>query len=213
MSAETVLFDYWRSTASYRLRIALNLAGVAYRAVPVDLVAGEQRTAPHLTRNPQGLVPVLDIDGLRLTQSMAILDYLEDTGRLNLRPADPAVAVKMRGVVQAIACDLHPVCNQRVAAHVVELTGRGTDRAEWMRHFIRPGLVAVEAMLDAVGPYAMGERLSQADLVLIPQLYNAERWGVPTEDLPRLTRVAETCAGLPAFAAAHPDRVHPDRGA
>ncbi len=206
---EVVLYDYWRSTASYRLRIALNLAGIAYRAVPLDLAAGEQGAADHLARNPQGLVPVLDIDGLRLTQSMAVLDYLEDMGHLSLRPAVPAEVARMRTVVQAVACDIHPVCNLRVLSRAEQISGRTEARTEWSRHFIRTGLEAVERMLDATGPYAMGARLSQADIVLIPQLYNAARWGVTTVDLPRITRVAATCAPLPAFVAAHPETVRP----
>ncbi|MGR3376553.1 maleylacetoacetate isomerase [Salipiger abyssi] len=206
---QTVLHDYWRSTASWRVRIALNLAGVAYRAVPVDLVAGDQRSAAHVARNPQALVPVLDIDGLRLTQSMAILDYLEETGRLTLCPPDAAGRARMRAVLQAIACDIHPVCNLRVAAHATDLTGRDETRAEWMRHFIRPGLEAVEAMLDAEGPFCMGPDLTQADLALVPQLYNADRWGVDTSDLPRITRAAAACAALAAFAAARPEAVQP----
>ncbi|MCR8550618.1 maleylacetoacetate isomerase [Salipiger sp. P9] len=207
--SETVLYDYWRSSASWRVRIALNLAGIAYRAVPVDLVAGDQRSDAHLARNPQGLVPVLEIDGLRLTQSMAILDYLEDTGRLSLRPKDPVAAVRMRAVLQSIACDIHPVCNLRVAAHATRLSGRDETRAEWMRHFIRPGLVAVEALLSEDGPYCMGADLTQADLALIPQLYNAERWGAQTDDLPKIRRVAAACAEIEAFRAAEPDAVKP----
>ena len=207
--ADTVLHDYWRSTASYRVRIALGLAGIAWQAVPVDLVAGAQRAPAHLARNPQGLVPVLEIDGLQLTQSIAILDYLEDTGRVRLRPADAGDLARMRSVVQAVAADLHPVCNLRVAAHVVAMTGQEAARGDWMRHFIRPGLEAVEQMLCPDGPYAMGAALTQADLVLIPQLYNAARWGVETRDLPRLTRVAAACADLPAFEAARPEQVKP----
>ncbi|RYH02842.1 maleylacetoacetate isomerase [Salipiger sp. IMCC34102] len=207
MPVEITLYDYWRSTASYRVRIALNLAGLAYRAVPVDLVAGDQRSEAHRARNPQGLVPVLDIDGSRLTQSMAILDYLEDTGRLSLRPDDPAEAASIRAICQAMAADIHPVCNLRVVNRVAELTGDPEARAPWMRHWIRPGLEAVEAQLHPTGPYACGAALSQADLVLIPQLYNADRWEVETADLPRITRASRACADHPAFAAAHPDRV------
>lgn len=206
---DAVLYDYWRSSASWRVRIALNLAGLAWESRPVDLVAGDQRGAAHVARNPQALVPVLEIDGLRLTQSLAMLDYLEATGRVALTPKDPGQAARMRAVALAIACDIHPVCNLRVAAHAVQITGREETRAEWMRHFIRPGLEAVEAMLDDTGPYCLGSDLTQADLCLIPQLYNAARWGVPTDDLPRVTRVAAACADLEAFRRATAEAMQP----
>ena len=203
--ADAVLYDYWRSSASWRVRIALTLSGIDWKCRPVDLMAGDQRSAAHLARNPQGLVPVLEIDGLRLTQSLAILDYLEETGRLSLRPEAPAQAARMRAIALAIACDVHPVCNLRVAAHAAALTGQDDTRSDWMRHFIRPGLEAVEAMLDEAGPYCMGAALTQADLCLIPQLYNAARWGVETSDLTRITRVARACAELDAFRRAAPE--------
>lgn len=203
--ADVVLYDYWRSSASWRVRIALNLSGIDWECRPVDLMTGDQRSAAHLARNPQGLVPVLEIDGLRLTQSLAILEYLEETGRLSLRPEAPAQAARMRAIALAIACDVHPVCNLRVAAQAAALTGRDDTRADWMRHFIRPGLEAVEAMLDETGPYCMGAALTQADLCLIPQLYNAARWGVETSDLTRITRVARACAELDAFRRAAPE--------
>ncbi|TYC61804.1 maleylacetoacetate isomerase [Rhodobacterales bacterium] len=203
------LYDYWRSTASYRVRIGLNLAGLAYEAISVDLLAGEQTTPEHHARNPLEQVPVLEIDGLRLTQSLAIRDYLDDTGRLDLRPADPKLTARMRAICLAIACDIHPVCNLRVASHAAHLTGRSETRAEWMQRFIRPGLAAVETMLGAFeGPYCLGAVMSQADLVLIPHLYNAARWSVDIGDLARIAEIADNCARLPAFVAAHPDQVH-----
>ncbi|MDO6586746.1 maleylacetoacetate isomerase [Salipiger sp. 1_MG-2023] len=200
--AEVVLYDYWRSTASWRVRIGLHLAGIAFESRAVDLLHGDQRAAAHLARSPQGLVPVLDIDGIRLTQSLAMLDYLEATGRIALTPADPAQAARARAVALGIACDIHPVCNLRVVAHAAALSGRDETKAEWMRAFIRPGLEAIEAMLDAQGPFAMGDTLTLADLCIVPQLYNAARWGVQTNDLPRLTRVAAHCATLDAFQKA-----------
>ena len=203
------LHDYWRSTASYRVRIALNLAEIDYEAVPVDLVAGDQRTEAHMRRNPQGLVPALEIDGLCLTQSMAILDYLEETGRIALLPSDPAERARVRAIVQAITCDIHPVCNLRVVARVAELSGEPKAREEWMGHFIRPGLEAVEAMLPPTGPFCTGVAPTQADLTLVPQLYNARRWQVPYDDLPRIAEAERACSAIEAFRDAEPERVRP----
>ncbi len=209
--SEIVLYDYWRSSAAYRLRIALNMAGLAYRSVSVDLVAGEQRSPEHLARNPQGFVPVLEIDGLRLTQSLAILDYLNDTRDLGLLPEGAAERARVRALAQVIAVDLHPVCNLSVAAHATRLTGRDETKAEWMQHFIPRGLAAFEALLGGFTqtPFAAGDRPGLADICLMPQVYNAERWGVPLDPYPRLRAVAEACAAHPAFAAAHPEACKP----
>ena len=207
--AEVVLHDYWRSTASWRVRIALNLSGLAWQRRAVDLRAGDQHRQAHLALNPQGLVPVLEIDGLHLTQSLAILDYLEATGRLALVPPDPGQAARARAVALAVACDIHPVCNLRVADHVARLTGREETRADWMRATLLPGLAAVERMLDPHGPFCLGPDLTQADLCLSPQHYNAARWGVALDDLPRITRVAAACAGLDAFRNASAEALRP----
>ena len=209
--AETVLYDFWRSSASYRLRIALNLAGIQYRAVPVDLTRSEQKSPEHLARNPQGLVPVLDIDGLRLTQSLAILDYLDTTRDMGLLPREPGARARAQALAHAIAVDIHPVCNLQVAAYAVQITGREETRAEWMQRFILPGLQAFETMLAGYeqAPYCCDDTPGLADICLMPQVYNAQRWGVATSDLPRLTGVAAACARHPAFAAAHPDRCKP----
>ena len=203
-----VLYDYWRSSASYRVRIALNLAGIDYQAVVVDLVKGEHKDKAHISRNPQGLVPVLEIDGLRLTQSLAILDYLDHTRSLNLLPDDPADRARVQALAHSIAVDIHPVCNLSVARHATALSHEAPDMpGAWMRHFIRPGLLAFEALLGGFeqAPYCTGARPGLADLCLIPQLYNARRWQVDLSDMPRLLRVEAACADHPAFAAAHPD--------
>lgn len=209
---EVVLYDYWRSSASYRVRIALNLAGIAYRAVSVDLRAGDQTSDPHLARNPQGLVPVLDIDGVRLTQSLAILDYLDQTRDMGLLPSDPANRARAMALAQSIAVDVHPVCNLSVAQFATSLSGAadGMPR-DWMRHFIRPGLVAFEALLAGFeqSPFCTGSRPGLADICLIPQLYNAQRWQVDMTDLPRILAIEAACADHPAFKAAHPDAVAP----
>lgn len=210
--SEVVLYDYWRSSASYRLRIALNLAGIAYRPVMVDLVAGAHRAPDHLARNPQGLVPVLDIDGLRLTQSLAILDYLDETRQMNLLPQDPARRAAARALALSIAVDVHPVCNLSVARHATQLSGGAGDMpGEWMRHFIRPGLLAFETLLGGFEqtPFCTGDTPGLADICLMPQLYNARRWEVDLSDLPRLLAVEAVCSDHPAFAAAHPDQHAP----
>lgn len=208
VAGEVVLWDYWRSSSSYRVRIALNLAGIEYRTVPVDLLAGAQRGPAHLARNPQGLVPVLGMDGAELTQSLAIIDYLQDSGRLDLRPTDPLERARVRAVVMAIAAEMHPVCNVRILERVEALTGRAEARREWVHATLAPELGAVEAMLPpAGGPYAFGDRITEADLCIVPQLYNARRWEVDLRPMPRLVAIDAACARHPAFAAAHPDRV------
>ncbi|WP_170367868.1 maleylacetoacetate isomerase [Ruegeria arenilitoris] len=206
--SDVVLYDYWRSSASYRVRIALNLAGIDYRAQTVDLVKGEQTAPAHLARNPQGFVPVLEIDGVQLTQSLAILDYLDRTRGLNLLPDEPVARARAQVLAHAIAVDLHPVCNLKVARHAAQLSGgKGDMPGDWMRHFIRPGLLAFEAMLEGFeqAPYCTGSAPGLADLCLIPQMYNARRWQVDLSDMPRILAVEAACADHPAFAAAHPD--------
>ncbi|NOD49455.1 MULTISPECIES: maleylacetoacetate isomerase [unclassified Ruegeria] len=206
--SEVVLFDYWRSSASYRVRIALNLAGIDYDSVVVDLVGGEHKSTEHLLRNPQGFVPVLEIDGLRLTQSLAILEYLDQTRGLGLLPSDPVQKAKAQALAYAIAVDIHPVCNLSVARHATSLSTDADDMpGDWMRHFIRPGLQAFETMLGKFeqAPYCVGSQPGLADLCLIPQLYNARRWQVDLSDMPRVLEVETACASHPAFVAAHPD--------
>ncbi|APG45720.1 maleylacetoacetate isomerase [Phaeobacter porticola] len=209
--ADAVLYDYWRSSASYRVRIALNLAGIRYRSVTVDLVKGEHHSAKHLTRNPQGFVPVLDIDGLRLTQSLAILDYLDQTRDLSLLPKAPADRAMAMALAHSIAVDLHPICNLQVARHATSLTSDTSDMPRaWMRHFIRPGLEAFETLLKGYPPtpYCTGSHPGLADICLMPQLYNARRWEVDFADMPRLVTIEAACTENPAFVAAQPDKVH-----
>ncbi|MBO9454277.1 maleylacetoacetate isomerase [Paracoccus sp. R12_1] len=213
---DIVLHDYWRSSASYRVRIALGLKGISYTAIPVDLVIGQQHAADHLARNPQGLVPVLQIDGLLLTQSLAIVEYLDETRpEPPLLPADPATRAHVRALALAIACEIHPLSNLAVLGRVEALAGAGA-RSDWNRTNIERGLRAFEAMLDHPqfdGRFCHGGAASIADCTLIPQLYNAARWGVGFDHLPRIAAVAEHCATLPAFAGAHPDRSDPSRQA
>lgn len=210
---QPVLYDYWRSTASWRVRIGLNLKGVEYEARNVHLVEGEHRAQEHLQRNPQGYVPVLDIDGRMLTQSLAILEYLDETRPdPALLPADAAGRARVRALAHVIAMDIHPVCNLNVAAHATELAGGDEAvRVAWMQHFIRKGLVAFEALLDhpSTGSCCHGDTPTLADICLVPQLYNAARWQADIGDLHRIAAVAGHLRSLPAFKAADADAVKP----
>lgn len=207
-----VLHDYWRSSASYRVRIGLGLKGIAHERVSVDLLKGAHREEAHRRINPQALVPVLEIDGLVLTQSLAILEYLDQTRpEPPLLPSDAAGRAHVRAIALAIACEIHPVSNSSVLKRIEDLAGTEA-RAEWNRDNIRRGLVAVEAMLDHPGwsgCFCHGDRPGMADCALIPQLYNAARWGVGFDDLPRILAVQGNCAALSAFVAAHPESVFP----
>ncbi len=206
--SDVVLYDYWRSSASYRVRIALNLAGIAYRSVVVDLVSGEQKSDAHLALNPQGFVPVLEIDGQRQTQSLAILDYLDQTRGLGLLSESPAARAREQALAHSIAVDIHPVCNLQVAKYATDLCG-GTEGmpGDWMRHFIRPGLLAFETLLSGFdqAPFCTGSKPGLADICLMPQMYNARRWDVDLTNMPKLLSVEAACAKHPAFVAAHPD--------
>lgn len=204
------LYDYWRSSASYRVRIALNLLGLAYVAVPVNLLNGEQRGAENLARNPQGLVPTLDIDGLRLTQSLAIIDYLNDT-RGGLLPADAAGRARVRALSYAIAMEIAPICNLSVRTRVAELSGGAMTADDWQKSIISKGFDAFEAMLadPATGTFCHGDSVTMADLCLVPQVYNARRAGCDVTSWPRLAAIADRLEALPAVAAALPEKVKP----
>jgi maleylacetoacetate isomerase len=208
---ETVLYDYWRSSAAYRVRIALNLIGLSYRQVAVDLLQGEQKEAANLARNPQGLVPTLEIDGRSLTQSLAIVEYLDETRNGGLLPPDAAGRARVRALAHAIAMEIHPICNLSVARHAAENSAGAITMQGWMQHFIDRGLRAVEAMLDhpATGRFCHGDRPGLADICLVPQIYNARRWEIDLDPLPIVRRIVAELDGHPAFADAHPDRHQP----
>ena len=207
-----ILYDYWRSSAAYRVRIALNLKQVAYQSIAVDLTQGAQRAPEFLARNPQGLVPTLAIDGAILTQSLAIIDYLDTAYPAPaLLPADPVARAQVQAQALVIAADIHPIDNLRV---LNQLTAQfGADQAAretWYAHWIIEGLTALEAMTaDLPGPFLGGAAPNLADICLVPQLYNARRFAVPLDAWPRLVAADAAASAVPEIAAAHPDRVKP----
>jgi maleylacetoacetate isomerase len=204
------LFDYFRSSASYRVRIALNLKGVDYESVPVNLVEGGQKGADYRTINPQGLVPALEIDGRTLVQSLAIVEYLEATRpEPALLPADPADAAHVRALALVVACDVHPLNNLRVLKYLSGPLGQPQEaRDSWYRHWVSEGFAALETMAaPAAGRFLFGDSPTLADLCLVPQLFNARRFDVRLDEYPTLVRADSEANRLEAFAAAHPDRV------
>jgi maleylacetoacetate isomerase len=204
-----LLHDYFRSSAAYRVRIALNLKGVDYDRHAVNLVEGEQKAAEYQALNPQGFVPMLEIDDLRLTQSLSIMAYLDQKfPDPPLMPRDPADGAHVRAMALTVACDIHPLNNLRVLKYLSTLGIEQEQRDEWYRHWVTEGLEALEKMAaPRAGAFLFGDTVSLADVCLVPQLYNARRFSVPITPYPTLRRADESASALPAFAAAHPDRV------
>ncbi len=203
-----ILYDYWRSSAAYRVRIALNLKGVDYDTRPADLREGEQQSADYRALNPQGLVPMLEIDGQKLTQSLAIINYLDL--RYPNQPLIPASAAERAHVVAmalAVACDIHPLNNLRVLKYLKNELGHSQDEIDaWYRHWIEEGFPALEAMAaPQAGKFLFGDAPTGADVCLVPQLYNARRFDVPLDAYPTLLRAEENANKLDAFVRAHPD--------
>ena len=202
------LYGYWRSTTSYRVRIALHLKGLAFDTVPVDLLAGAQRSDDYLALNPIGGVPSLMLDdGTVLTQSMAILEYLEAVHPAPaLLPGDPVDSANVRAAACVIASDIHPVNNLKVVAAIKEMGHSQEEAVQWMKDWMLRGLLAYQALLPGGTEFSFGDTPSLADICLIPQLYNAHRWGTDLSALTRLTAIETRCLALPAFAAAHPNQ-------
>ena len=207
--ARALLYDYFRSSASYRVRIALNLKGIDYEHRPISLVQSEQQAPSYRALNPQGFVPMLEIDGHRLTQSLAIIVYLDQVHRdPPLMPADPAEGAHVRALAMAVACDIHPLNNLRVLKYLRGPLGVSEEaKDEWYRHWVAEGLAALEEMARPhAGAFLFGDAPTIADICLVPQLYNARRFSVPLTDYPTMRRADETASAHAAFAAAHPDR-------
>ncbi len=202
------LYDYPRSSACYRVRIALNLKGVAYETAPTSLLDGAQKTAEYRALNPQGFVPMLEIDGLRLTQSLAIIDYLDAKFPLPaLMPADPAARARELAVALTIACDIHPLNNLRILKYLKDgLDVPEPARDDWYRHWIGEGFGPLEERARP-GPYLSGAAPGLADICLVPQMANARRFKVDLSPYPKLVAADAAACALPAFAAAHPDVV------
>ena len=203
-----ILHDYYRSSAAYRVRIALGLKQIEYDHRIVNLAHGDQKSAAFRAQNPQGLIPCLEIDGLFLTQSLAICDYLDATHKtVPFVPGDPAARSHVLALALTVACDIHPLNNLRILRYLTgELGVEERAKDEWYRHWVSEGLAALEALAaPRAGEYLFGNAPTLADICLIPQLYNARRFAVPLDPYPTLRRVDEVAAAHPAFAAAHPD--------
>ncbi|HVM98857.1 MAG TPA: maleylacetoacetate isomerase [Caulobacteraceae bacterium] len=204
------LHSMWRATAPYRVRIGLGLKGLAYDYVSVDLAGGEGRREPYLGVNRQGLVPALTTDDGVLTQSLAILEWLEETHPdPPLLPTSPRDRARVRAMAEIVACDIHPLNNLRVLQALAGLghTFGSPEQTEWIHRWIGAGFDALEPMIAADGAgFAFGATPTIADCCLIPQIYSADRYGLDLVPYPAIRAVAARAADHPAFATAHPDR-------
>jgi len=206
------LYNFFRSSASYRVRIALNLKGVQYEYVPIHLRrgGGEQYTPAYKALNPQGIIPTLEDGGRVLTQSLTIIEYLEERYPAPpLLPRDPADRATVRSMALAVACEIHPVQNLRVLNYLKDVLHHTEEELNaWSRHWITQGLTALEQMVRAApnrGAFCFGNMPSLADLCLVPQLVNARRFGCDLSACPALVQIDATCCALPAFAQAAPE--------
>lgn len=207
------LYTYFRSSAAYRVRIALNLKGLNYDAVPVHLLkdGGQQRQEEYRKINPSGLVPAFQDDRITLTQSMAIIEYLDERfPAVPLMPTDAPGRARVRELAQIIACDIHPLNNLRVLRHLVhQLKLSEEQKTEWIRHWVREGLASLEAHLardPAAGPFCHGGAPTMADCFLVPQVFNAQRFDIDMSAYPNVNRINALCVDMPAFVAAHPSK-------
>ena len=199
------LYTYFRSSAAYRVRIALNLKGVAYDSVSINLLTGEQREEGYRAINPQGRVPSLDIGAATLIQSPAILEYLDECyPEPPLLPVGAVNRAKVRAVSSLIGCDIHPLNNSGTIAYLKKRLGHDQATAdEWYAHWVREGFDAIERLIEP-GPYAFGSRITLADVYLVPQVFNARRFNVSLDAYPKIAAVDAACAGHKAFQEAAP---------
>jgi maleylacetoacetate isomerase len=207
------LYSYFRSSAAFRVRIALNFKGLAYEQVPIHLLrdGGEQKKPAYRAVNPQGRVPALVVETpgggeTILTQSLAIIEYLNEIApEPPLLPADPIARARVRAGAQLIACDIHPLNNTGTIGYLKEVMGQPTEAIRtWYAHFVRDGFTTLEQVV-APGPYCFGSEVTIADLCLVPQMFNAWRFKVPVDDFPRLLAITEACLKLKPFADARPE--------
>ena len=210
------LYTYFRSSAAYRVRIALNLKGLPWEAVPVHLVreGGQQNQPAYRAKSPLGTVPTLETDEGTFTQSLAIIEYLEETHpQPALLPASAESRARVRAIAQTIACDIHPLNNLRVLGYLGrEFAATQEQKDVWYRHWVREGLLAVEKLLASdprTGTFCHRNTPGLADCCLVPQVFNARRFHCPLDDMPTIRRVVEACEQLPAFQNAAP-AVQPD---
>lgn len=206
--SEIVLYDFWRSSAAYRVRIALNLKGVPYKRVPTSLLAGDHKVPEYIAMNPQGFVPTLLIDGHILTQSLAIIDYLDAQYHdPKMVSADPATRSHTLAQALIIAADIHPVNNLRILQYLKNELGHDQATIDnWYRHWIIEGFTALEAMAPEDGLFG-SDMPNLADVCLVPQMFNARRFEAPLEAFPKLVRIDAALTAIPAIADAHPDAV------
>lgn len=207
------LYSYFRSSAAFRVRIALNLKGLAYEVVPVHLLKdGGQQLAPAFRAlNPDALVPVVEDGGAVLTQSLAIIEYLEETHpETPLLPRDPLDRAYVRSIALTIACEIHPLNNLRVLRYLVRTLQLSEEQKDaWYRHWVEEGLAALEARVVAdgrCGRFALGDAVTLADVVIVPQIFNAQRMDCKLDHVPTIMRIFEHCMLLPAFTEAQPAR-------
>lgn len=204
------LYDYCRSSAAYRVRIALNLKGLAYEQLPINLVDGIQSSAEYKELNPQGLVPALDDNGKLFSQSLAIIEYLEDVypASFSLLPDDVIQKARVKSLAYTIACDIHPLNNLRVLKYLVnEFEVTETQKMSWYSHWIKEGFSALESELSSsehTGRFCHGDQPSLADICLVPQVFNAKRFNVAMDEFPTINRIVDACDKLMAFQTAHP---------